>query len=814
MKKSKSRQHRVPSHSLKRAKRQRGFRRMEQLESRAMLAADVVSPWHNEVMPTDVNSDGTLDQQDIEILVGELKSMKQGAAAARSGLLEGEQSLYLDVDNDGKLTSRDLLTAINALTLEGEPDVAPSDVRADFDLEIVYDGITSEGGSKTVPLNSEFTLNVYVRDESPVPAGFLTALVDITFDSTKLTIDDLSSDIQLGSDFVEFPPNGDTPSLVTPYGGKYAIDNQFSEPGKLKWMGGNIATLPNVSDPGSTKLLVSITFRAIAEGPVDFSVDISPFSLNVPDDPDAEQVSFNQETRSGETVNPDENLSATFWNGGIGNDQVVRFDGGTVSIDIQDIPSNGANFDAYDVNENYQEGDNDPPVVTIGGVQYYVLDVLANDRDGAGNLVAGDRSRFNIDSFTQPTSGTVTLQTDAQNVPEIAATGITSHQVLLYQLAVDSGGVVDSFEYTTTDEGVTDNAGTTSASVVVNVADIFIDPTADSPTYQLAAGDTVTGDVTDLVALNNGTNLTFVGYDVAPNIQGEFTFDPLNPVDWAYTSDTPGLVETNVVTYNFTYEDSQGETQPLSGTLSFQTFFDGLLQGVVYFDSDNDGVVDENADIDASPELRIGGVTIQARDGSGNTYTTETDAYGSYSFVNLDEGTYSVSVIDPRFTRKGKTTAGGFALNGNEISGITIGGSDPAQVMGLNFGYRGRDLAYIGFADSLASNTEDSITLAFSKSGGTTSLEWYAVDEGWDRLVNINPAYINLDAATKSLQVAFEVSVAGLDDPAYVVQAYSPSTVGYHIVAETDEGIIIRINGSASQSMTNLAAVDAMFAGL
>ena len=814
MKKSKSRQHRVPSHSLKRAKRQRGFRRMEQLESRAMLAADVVSPWHNEAMPTDVNSDGLLDQQDIEILVGELKSMKQGAAAARSGLLEGEQSLYLDVDNDGKLTSRDLLTAINSLTLEGEPTIASPDVRADFDLEIEYNGTTPEGSSTVVALGDTFTLNIFVRDESPVPAGFISALVDITFDDTKLTIDDLSNDIQLGSDFVEFSSTEDVPSLVTPYGGKYAIDDQFTEPGKLKWMGGTSAEIPNINDPGSTKLLLSVTFRAIAEGAVQFSVDIQDFSLDTPGDPDAEEVSFNQETRSGQAANPDENLSATIWNGNNGNEQVVRFDGGSVSIDIQDIPVAGANLDSYDVAENYQEGDNDPPVVTIGGIQYYVLDVLANDRDGANNLVAGDRSRFNIDSFTQPTSGTVTLETDAQNVPEIAATGITSHQVLLYELEVDSGGVVDNFEYTITDSGLTDNAGTTTAPVFVTVADVFIDPTADSPTYQLAAGDTVTGDVTDLVTLNNGTNLTFVGYDVDPSLQGEFTFDPLNPVDWAYTSDIPGLVETDLITYNFTYEDSQGETQPLSGTLSFETFFNGLLQGVVYFDVDNDGVVDENLGTEASPEMRIGGVTIEARDGSGNTYVTTTDAYGTYSFENLDEGTYTVSVIDPRFTRKGKTTAGGFAVSGNEISGITIGGSDPAQVMGLNFGYRGRDYAYIGLADSLASNTEDSIMLAFSKSGGTTSLEWYAVDEGWDRLMNINPAFINLDAATKSLQVAFEVSVAGLDDPAYVVQAYSPSTVGYHIVAETDEGIIIRINGTASQSMTNLAAVDALFAGL
>lgn len=823
MKKSKSRQHRVPSHSLKRAKRQRGLRRMEQLENRSMLAGDVASPWHNEFMPTDVNSDGVLDQQDIEILVGELKSMKSGALAAQNSLLEGEQSLYLDVDNDGKLTQRDLLSAMDALTLEGEPVVAASDYRADYDVEIVHDSATtSEGGSKNVNLNDTFTLNIYVTDVSEIQSGFSQAFVDITFDSTKLTIDDPSTAVVTGPGFSS--QTGDVPSNVTPYGGKNANDNQFVEAGKLKWMGGIHPFAPQ--DGTQRFLLASVTFRAVAEGTVDFTVDVRPYTLidQLTDnpDPDATEVAFNQIERDGQpTSNVEENLAATYvFDQGASGAQLVRFDGGTVSVVIEAQPVAGANFDSYNVNEDYFGDDENstPPAVTIGGVQYYVLDVLANDLDSANNPVTGDRSRFNIDSITQPTNGTVTIQTNAQSIPEIVATGITSHQVLLYQVPANLGGVTETFNYTTTDSGSPNNTGTTNADVVVAIANVDDAPIAGDASFTLNEGETVSGFALDYASLQGGPDetetLTFVEFIIPANLQGTFT--PIldvndNPTgEFTYTSAIPGLTES------VQYVVSDGGDQTATGTLTFNTLLDSLIEGVVYFDSDNDGVVDENLDNAASAESRIGGVTLELVNSSTGAViaTTRTDAYGTYSFAGFDEGTYSVRVVDPRFTRKGKTTAGDFTITGNEISGITIGNGQAGQYSGLNFGYRGRDYAYISWGDTMASTTEDSITLAFSKSGGTATLEWYNVDEGWDRLTNINSDYIYLDPVTKSMQVAFEVTVDGQAESQYVVQAYSPSTPGYVVVAETAEGIIIRINGTGSQVMTNLAAVDAAFANL
>lgn len=795
-----------------------------------MLAGDVLSAVHNDYMPLDVNADGVFDQMDVDTILTSLQAKSAQQTAAR-GLIEGEQTLYLDVDNDGRLTNRDLLSAMDALALEGE--VAADTYSVDVDLRLVTTSDTAEEGETTsVGLNETFDLQIWIRDSSALTSGLIAAaFVDIEFDSSRLTIDDVATDVVLGPGFVS--TTGDVPSNITPYGAlnPSATDNSFVEANFLRMIGG-FSFVNGPVDPTLGLHLATITFRSIAETPMggmDFDVVVQEYPLS--GDPLDMVSSFNQQLRNGNT-DPG-NANATFFegvnsppNGG----EIVRWQGSKVTLDIVADPVAGANFDSYEVVEDYLEGDavppgdNDPPVVTIGGVQYYVLDVLANDLDGALNPVMGDRSRFNIDAVTQPAQGSVMIETDAQSVTEIVAEGITSHQVLLYQVPTGVGGISETFTYTITDSGPTNITGTTSATVFVSITEVDqgvlliedplnVEVVADVSTDVIDVMDNVTpGEPSDVPTFigffdENGGTLT------AGDLQGTFTpvLDGMNnPTgEFTYISDIPGLVET------ITYQVSDGNNQITEGTIIFKTLFDSLLSGVVYFDADNDGVVDDNAGTNASPEKRIGGVTVELLDSGGAVVTTTvTDAFGAYNFAGFDEGTYSVRITDPRFTRKGITSSGGFTLSGNTISGIQVGGGQPGTFTGLNFGYRGRDYQYIGLGDSIASNTEDSITLAFSKSGGVATLEWYAVDMGWERLVQIRPAYAYLDPATGDAQIAFEVSVEGQTDPQFVVQAFSTSTPGYMVVANTSEGMIIRINGAGAEVMTNLAAVDAAFASL
>ncbi len=833
MKKNNSRQRRVPSKLNKRARRQRSIRRMEPLETRSMLAGDLLSAVHNGSMPLDVNSDGVFDQMDVDTLLLSLQTKSPQQNAAR-GLLEGEQTLYLDVDNDGRLTKRDLLSAMDALAIEGE--LADDTFSADVNLRLITmtEGNVDEGNSGTAALNETFQLQVWLEDTSSAMGGgggIDAAYVDITFNQSLVTLNPMT-DITLAPGFS--PNSFSVPNNVTPYGGlNGAVDDDFIQANTLRFIGGR-ETGPGTTDPQLGRLLATLTFTTVAEGTLDFDVVIQDNPQST--DPDDVASSFNNTDRDG-TVFNDVNVNATYYEDPVGGDgfpaEISRWAGGTVSVAITAQPVPGANFDSYEVVEDYLEaqatpaGDNDPPVVTINDVQYYVLDVLANDLDGSAmeDLTDPDRSRFNIDSVTQPGMGTrVFIEADAQSVPEIVSEGIISHQVLLYQVPPGVGGISETFEYTITDTGP-NSSGTTSATVLVSITDVDQGVLLLEDPYVVEVEEGVETDVIDImdnVEQGEPSDVpTFIGFFdenggplTAADLQGTFTpvLDGMNnPTgEFTYVSNVPGLVES------ITYQVSDGGNQITEGTITFRTLFDSLLTGVVYFDADNDGVVDENLDNNASPEMRIGGVTVHLLDSSGGLVTsTVTNAQGAYSFANFDPGTYSVRVIDPRFTRKGLTTNGSFTFTGDTISGIQVGGGAAGTYEGLNFGYRGRDYQYIGLGDSIASNTEDSIILAFSKPGGVDALEWYAVDLGWDNLVHVRSDLSFFDAATGSSQVAFEVAVNGLEDPVIVVQAFSTSTPGYMVVANGPEGMIIRINGAASTVMTNLAAsVDAAIASM
>lgn len=786
-----------------------------------MLAGDLMSAVHNDYMPHDVNADGVFDQMDVDTLLSSLKSNKTQQTASR-GLLEGEQTLYLDVDNDGRLTNRDLLSAMDALSLEGE--LADATFSADVNLRLITTGgNVDETQTGQADLNETFELQVWVKDTSTTPSGIDAAFVDITFDASLLTLDPATG-IVLGTGFTS--NTGDTPNNVTPYGALNGAQDfiDYAQPNTLRFIGGQ-EVAAGVTDGTLGRLVATLTFTTVAEGTVDFSVVVADNPQSA--DPDDLVSSFNNTARNGEVFN-DVNVNATYFEGS-GTAEISRWTGGTVSLDIMADPVAGANFDSYEVVEDYLEteagGDNDPPVVTISGTQYYVLDVLVNDLDSTLSTVAAPRTRFNIDSVTQPAQGTVTIESNAQDVTEIVSAGIDSHQVLLYQVPTGVGGISETFEYTITDSGGSNNTGETTNSVYIAITEVDQGVLLLEDPFNVEVEEGVSSgliDIMDNVTQGEPSDVpTFINFFdenggplTAADLQGTFT--PVldindNPTgEFTYVSDIPGLVEM------ITYQVSDGNNQITEGTIVFKTLFDSLLSGVVYFDVDNDGVVDENADTNASPEKRIGGVTIELLDTGGSVVATSvTDASGFYSFAGFDEGTYSVRITDPAFTRKGLTTTGGFTLSGSTIEDIQVGGGEPGTYTGLNFGYIGRDYQYIGLGDAIASNTEDSITLAFSNTGGLDSLEWYAVDMGWENLVQVRSDLSYFDAETGASQIAFEISVDGLDDPVLVVQAFSTSTPGYMVVANGPDGMIVRINGAGEEIMTNMtAAIDAAFAAL
>ncbi|NJM42494.1 MAG: DUF11 domain-containing protein [Anaerolineae bacterium] len=105
-----------------------------------------------------------------------------------------------------------------------------------------------------------------------------------------------------------------------------------------------------------------------------------------------------------------------------------------------------------------------------------------------------------------------------------------------------------------------------------------------------------------------------------------------------------------------------------------------VLSGVVWKDDDKDGVLDGG-------ESGIGGLTITLRDSAGNVIsTTVTKADGSYAFVNLLAGDYTIEETQP----------GGYGSSTPNTRNVTL---PPTGLANQNFGETVGSLAGLVFFD-------------------------------------------------------------------------------------------------------------------
>lgn len=91
--------------------------RAESLESRQLLAAN---PFHNELMPEDVNEDGQISALDALTVINEMNRQSPGSFAVDVSPLDGQteqrgRGRMTDVNNDGRDTALDALMVINRL---------------------------------------------------------------------------------------------------------------------------------------------------------------------------------------------------------------------------------------------------------------------------------------------------------------------------------------------------------------------------------------------------------------------------------------------------------------------------------------------------------------------------------------------------------------------------------------------------------------------------------------------------------------------------------------------------------------------------
>jgi protocatechuate 3,4-dioxygenase beta subunit len=178
-----------------------------------------------------------------------------------------------------------------------------------------------------------------------------------------------------------------------------------------------------------------------------------------------------------------------------------------------------------------------------------------------------------------------------------------------------------------------------------------------------------------------------VGYALT-NSDGTYLFGGVVPGNYQVVFTPPGG-------YTALLPTSRQVAVPASGITGVDlplTNANNTLGGFAYIDLNNDGVKQMG-------EPGIPGVNLTLNNG-GFTTTATTDANGFYIFINVPNGTFTLTETQPVGYNQGKTTigsAGGTSTTPDVVTSIVLGGSNNAS--GYNFGELGAKISGNVFDD-------------------------------------------------------------------------------------------------------------------
>ena len=323
----------------------------------------------------------------------------------------------------------------------------------------------------------------------------------------------------------------------------------------------------------------------------------------------------------------------------------------------------------YDVNNN---GIREPgeagltdEIVTLTGVDINGLPVtrsITTSIDGwfgFGDLVAPNANGYTL-SETQPSKY-------AQGINKTGTAGGVINGDVISQISLKAGQIATGYTY--------GERGT----VITGTVFLDLDKTTTfTPKDEGLAGIPV--------VLLNGNGLQ-VGYALT-NSDGTYLFGGVIPGNYQVVFTPPGGYTAILPTSRQVSVPASGITGldlPLINTKN-------TLGGFVYIDLNNDGARQPG-------EPGIAGVTLTLANG-GFTSTTTTSPDGSYIFINVPNGTFTLTETQPTGYSQGKTTigsAGGSSTIPDVVTSIVLNGGNNST--GYNFGELGARISGNVFND-------------------------------------------------------------------------------------------------------------------